>query len=629
MIAYPVLRQGDTWCVSRGAGELIPITQSGRPVEHLGGWRPTCLLAEVGPLNILELRHEDGQTAVWYLNADGSFRTNVLANIPETEGIAFAAAAMPLLRQAWEQLVVAPVPNLAPGVVDIMRLGVPTVRTIVELAKQPAYPAATPVRLDNPADVALLVGDLKFSTSGISQPIVTELFKRDFLRDAIRAASFGRLMLPSPFDGRSLASDIAYPLTSMTIAYKFNDAVRGVTFYAIASLWCSTLVAYYFPAMRLMLFGNLRDLNYLREVIGQPVDRAIFEHVVQFGPELPAYLAAPRRLVTYVYFQQHLGHHLWNELSGLHTMVTELPRETLPDVLMISGTRSEMYGHVDKLLPELVGKVHRMAMTREVMTRWVYANARCLFNPTGEFVSADLARRIIELSDSDPVLNDAKAEATRLKAEGFVIVMLGLRVENRTVVDPAAFFTEVTQILREQCGRVAVVLDGHNSDAEHGGMYPSHAENLASQSPAEVEHAVVNYVREVFGDDPNVVVLSTVGAPVSASVFWCRRSAFFVTPWGAGLAKYRWICNRRGLVVAGQRFFRFAGERNVHLYDLPQYMEAPTPLDFISPDEVTDDPDAPLLIGLTSDPNRVNYRVKPEALRQRLVKLIEEVKNTA
>ncbi len=113
-----------------------------------------------------------------------------------------------------------------------------------------------------------------------------------------------------------------------------------------------------------------------------------------------------------------------------------------------------------ELFPELAGKVDRTPTHRTALIRSVYAEARCLFNPTGEYVSADLARRIITLAERDPGLDAAKAEAARLAADGFVIVMLGLRVENRTVVDPAAFFTEVTSMLRQQCRRVAVVLDG-------------------------------------------------------------------------------------------------------------------------------------------------------------------------
>lgn len=619
-------RVGDVWCVRRGPDDAVPITQNGKPAQPIAGWRPVRVMTGIGPANVLELRHDNGETSSWFLNPDCSFKTNVLGNLPEAERDAFVAAVMQPVRAVWEQLIAAAAPTLDAATRDFLGLGAATLQDVVRLANKEPFPHARHVRLDDPNDAELFATDKRFTAgSTISVPIITDLFKRDFLRDAIRAASFSRLILPSPIDGRSLATDIALPLTPMTIAYKFTDTLHDVTFYAVASLWCATITAYYFPTFGLVVYGNLRDANHLADLLPKPLDAALFDHAIQFGSELETYLLAPRRTVTYLYFQDHLGHHLWNELTGLHAVVTELPKEQIPDILMISGPRSEMYGHVDLLFPELAGKVDRTPTYREALTRWGYANTRCLFNPTGEYVSADLARRIITLAERDPGLDAAKAEAARLAADGFVIVMLGLRVENRTVVDPAGFFTEITRMLREQCKRVAVVLDGHNSNAEQGSVYPSHAENLATQAPEQVEQALVQHVRNAFAGDPNVAVISTVGAPVTASVFWCRRAAFFVTPWGAGLAKYRWICNQRGLVVAGERFFHFAGHKTVHLYDLADYMEAPTPLDFISADEVKDDPEAPLLIGLRGDPNRVNFRVNMDAVRARLARLIEDI----
>jgi hypothetical protein len=235
-------------------------------------------------------------------------------------------------------------------------------------------------------------------------------------------------------------------------------------------------------------------------------------------------------------------------------------------------------------------------------------------------VSADLAQRIIALAERGPAADQAREEAERLAAQGFMIVMLGLRVENRTLVDSTEFFTDVIKVLRERNPRVALVVDGHNG-AGGSQLFRSHAEDLTERSPADVELAIAEALRARFADDENVRVISTVGEPVSTSIFWCRRAAFFVTPWGAGLAKYRWVCNQRGLVVAGRRFFRHAGPRTVHLYDSPQFMENPTPLNFVAPEDVEDAPDAPLLIGL-KDENRVNFTVKPEAMRRRLIQLM-------
>ena len=68
------------------------------------------------------------------------------------------------------------------------------------------------------------------------------LFRRDFLSDMLDTAARGALVLPSPLDGRVLATDRALCLNAAVIAYRFvgND---GTVFYAIAGLWRVTLCA--------------------------------------------------------------------------------------------------------------------------------------------------------------------------------------------------------------------------------------------------------------------------------------------------------------------------------------------------------------------------------------------------
>ena len=75
------------------------------------------------------------------------------------------------------------------------------------------------------------------------------------------------------------------------------------------------------------------------------------------------------------------------------------------------------------------------------------------------------------------------------------------------------------------------------------------------------------------------------------------------------------------LVVGGHRFLRYGEYLNTHLYDAREFMEAPTPVVFFSSDDVEDDPTAPVLIGL-GDPQRVNYRVLPGAVYQRVLQTL-------
>ncbi len=96
--AFDVERVDDVWCVRRGPGDTVPITQAGEPAQPIAGWRPTRLLSGIGPTNVLELRHDNGETSSWFLNADFSFRTNVLAGLPDEERTAFVAAAMQPVR---------------------------------------------------------------------------------------------------------------------------------------------------------------------------------------------------------------------------------------------------------------------------------------------------------------------------------------------------------------------------------------------------------------------------------------------------------------------------------------------------------------------------------------------------
>jgi hypothetical protein len=591
------------------------------------GWVATHVVEGLGATTALRLRHIGGPGAAWFLNPDYSFKANTLDNLPDSERAEFTNGVAQAIGQAWQRLIAGPPLGLDDQARRYLLLGGTVLRETLRRSGHRGLPTSARINLDGQAadDAVITVGGNKLDLE-IRRDRLDALFRRDFLNDALRAAAEGHLVLPSPFGGDDLSTDVSVCLTHSTMAYRFVTQEGGMPFYVVVSLWRAVVVALYVPALGLLINPSEQVTQQLKGFLGADVDTALFDHVLDHGIELESYLLAPRRTPTYVYSQDHLGHHLWNELSGLTKVATELHPAQIPEILQISGPNSEMYGRFDALFPQLAGRIDRTARSKDGLIHHAYRKGLCLFYPTAEYVSADLASRIVALAGSDPTLQPIKTEADDLDARGFLIVMLGLRVENRTVVDPVAFCAVVISTLREAGYRVAVVLDGHNGtdDGSEQRLYRSHAENLTSISPASAEFDIVHAIRGRFAEDRDVRVISTVGRPIGATVMWCRRAAFFVTPWGAGLAKYRWVCNQRGLVVASQRFFRFAGQRTVHLYDSPQFMEDPTPLNFVSPDDVDDAPDAPLLIGL-NDGNRINFTVRPSALRQRLTQLLQSL----
>jgi hypothetical protein len=314
------------------------------------------------------------------------------------------------------------------------------------------------------------------------------------------------------------------------------------------------------------------------------------------------------------YHQDHIGHHLWNELSGLSQVVAKVPLIVIPDIYLINPELSEMFGKIDDLFPTIAKFIIRQPMDQWSFMRHVYKSMSYVLVANSDYISKELAARIIDLNESMKDNDSAKLEFNRLKGSGYRFFLIGLRLENRTLVDILDFCVSVVEAGHQEMGRIAVIIDGHNSILNQPqATYGSFAEASAKKSLTDLELEVVDGLIKKFSDNLNIKIISTISAPVSASIFWCNRSEFFVTPWGAGLAKYRWVCNRPGLVVSSRQFLTTSGFDTVHLYDSPKFMENPTPLRFISPNDVVDAPGDALNVDV--DPTyRVNFRVSRDGI---------------
>ena len=66
-------------------------------------------------------------------------------------------------------------------------------------------------------------------------------------------------------------------------------------------------------------------------------------------------------------------------------------------------------------------------------------------------------------------------------------------------------------------------------------------------------------------------VISLIGESVNHSLVWGEIADCFVSPWGAGLAKYKWVNNIKGVVFSSKCVLE---EKNdLHIYDDDRYRE--------------------------------------------------------
>lgn len=615
---------GDWFIVRPGSGIVRLRTRDDGILPLLPGWMPVVALQGPAEVCVLGLLHDNGDTAVWFLDQAFRFLTNTLADLSTAAQSELRQELRSGIADVWQHLICAGRADLGESARQLFGCTGPLIRELAEDVGKQVIPALQIVLLETPDDLPIIdaVGS-GVAGKQVSAPIVRGMFARDFLQDIISTISDGRLTFPSPIDGAPVSTDIALSLNPSTLAYKFYDERNDVVFFVFSAHWRVALTALYFPASGLLICENPRTRNDFLGFVGGSPDLALFRHATEHALALDTYLSAPSRSVAIVYVQEHLGHHLYNELGGLDRVVRSVATEKLPPILLINAFKSEMYGQVDRLYPELAGKIDRTSQNPHSLGRYAYANRFCMVRPTDDYVPAGLTRRIIRHLEASPDVSAHRDHHADLEKNGFATVMFGLRVENRTLVDPVGFFCEAIDVLTERLGKVAVVVDGHDAVVTADGvrMYESHGETIAARSVLDTENEILSAIHARYADRNDVRIISTVGATMAVTVFWCNRSCLFITPWGAGLAKYRWLCNRPGLVVAGHRFLKYGEHLTTHLYDSREFMEAPTRVVFFTPEDVEDDPSAPVLIGL-GDPHRVNYRVVPGATRQRVLQAL-------
>jgi hypothetical protein len=396
---------------------------------------------------------------------------------------------------------------------------------------------------------------------------------------------------------------------------------RDVAFYVLASGHPCQVVGILFPADRVVFTFGGRCREYVERFHHVPIEVLLFRHLCRFGDMM---IEAWRRGIagfSAVFRERLISGQLWHDLTGLDLLVRHVPKRFLPEIIGMWGGLPEIYGDTEAIFPETAGLVNRSIGGDDALIRHAYARRRILLRTTGSYVTKKLYTRLVEVSARDPTIEPILGLMRQIKLLGCPLVLLGLRVENRTVEDLPAFCAQVIDHLVERCGQVAVVIDGHNSA---GGETPdlafaSEFQNHATEEPIVAEHRVVAALRERY-ETGQVVLIDNIGESMARSIVWCQAAHFFVTMYGTGLAKYRWACNQTGLIVTSQWTLRH--QSHLHIYEA-DYLQDPSPLMFLPERFVEDLPDSPQLIAEPGNPPaRWNFAVRIEGLHAALDELV-------
>ena len=578
-------------------GQYAVLFNAGQPVTRFEpGWEPVGLHDRFRAVLLLQLRHVEGHEATWFFDAGFNFIGDNVEVLSQQHRDALADAAFPALAAFRDGMLTAAVPH-AVDRDGFASLNLAVRRQLLNACRARLLPPPMVIQLEvsgsGPApvgrrEIAAVEGPVPTPALSLDLAALHAVLGRDLQQDHLDLLADGRYSVPGPVSGRTLHSDTSIVVVYRFTAYRFVDTLpdgEGLVFF-LCTTGGITEKEIFIPALNCTI--TRREAGMAATRLPELLDEFMRNQV-----PILEYLAAPKQTAAVLtpYPGLHMGHTLWNELTGLDRIRRSVPPDRLPLVLVQNADQgTEVYGPVSELMPEFRSQVRYLPLLGYEISAYVYRNRLTMIGAFDNHVSRAIADPIVALAERVAAARGDRAYADLLADEGRTGILLGLRVNSRSMPDQAEVMALVVRRLAARLGPLLVVIDGSNArvagdpSSDYGSFGPG------GPRPAMLEELeIVIQLRQIFQHAPDVRIVGTVGAPVLSSIFWASRCRLFVGLWGAGFAKYRWICNLPGLVLTNRHNLDHP-QGDLGIYHLPRYTEAPTRLRFIEPGLVTDEP---------------------------------------
>lgn len=600
-------------------GFPIRLTTSGT-WQLFEGWRVDFLYSGLSPVLILQLAHSTGSRAVWYLGADGARRAGTVDELDQDTKTMLKHRVATVLGQSFLASIEDPQPFVEPAAQGFLKLDPAAKADLMRLAadRLPAYPGVQ--LIDETSGPLLITTNRSSQQTLISREHVRSALTQDLQDSLVAAIRAGRgaFSIPNPVTGQALEVQASLCFDDFHFAYRFVEPQHGVVFYLIAGYELSQCYGMYFPQCHTIfcLPGQLA----LSRLAAAHLAGWLANHFISFGAEFAEYIKHPVVKMTSMLRAPpwtHIGHQLWNELTGIDRLLQETSLNGAIEWVVPDGDAPiEFYGAIEELFPSLEGIVRRGFHNVSDEIRHVYGNQRLAVRVTRDFVSASLRSRVLDFAAvSAPI---TAAQEHKPLGHDQPLVLLGLRVENRTLVNLATFYARLIVAIRSTFPAARFVIDGHNVAGSERRKYRSHGERVEETSIAvEAERTIVRELTDQFGAS---AIVSAIGLPVTENLVLINQCDFFVSMWGAGLAKYRWVCNKPGFVITSS--WNLTHRSDLRIYDHPAFLENPSKIYWVDPSFVTDHPETPRVVAAGPHPQWANFALHEAPVIENIVRTL-------
>lgn len=314
-------------------------------------------------------------------------------------------------------------------------------------------------------------------------------------------------------------------------------------------------------------------------------------HLFSYLKKIALYLMSEPVLISGSIRNSHMGHNLWNDLSGLDRILKNKFIGNYSEIYTFHGVFQDAWIPIERFIhtnSESINIDNRPEVyniNKSDLCSRTYVNGFFHIRINDNYISQDLVDKIINY-------NFAKLDCTNnlSLSDGCydVNICIGLRFENRTWVNQLDDFELLLKsIMDNLSGKVRVFIDGHD-------LLPG---NVTLRSHGEVDNAALENEIRLFSllieslksgllslYSERLFVFSLVNTPIEYTLFNLSKIDFFIAPWGAGLSKYKWILNKPGLVFTSDVVIK---NSNYKIYEHVKYRENARECVYVAQDYIT------------------------------------------
>lgn len=322
------------------------------------------------------------------------------------------------------------------------------------------------------------------------------------------------------------------------------------------------------------------NMTFFTELVKNEVKNYLenfISHIINKHKLITNYLnSKTEKLISCSVFS-HLGHILWNDLTGLDRAKKNNLLNLIDELCFLRSDVFDVWLNIGKYLSISSNKIRKLGNVS--IDDHIYTNKCFLVRLSDQFISKALTDAI-KLDNSYPTYFSDNANCVK--------VTIGLRFENRTWLNQLRDLPLMVKMLASyfKGRKVELYIDGHNINTRGSG---TKIKSFKEKEEHDVLNLEIKAYNQVFAleKELNIKVINGVDVPLSFALSHIYESDFFIAPWGAGLSKYKWCANLPGVIFTNKKALK--SKLDLFIYEDGKYREGATKCSYVEESYIEDE----------------------------------------